>query len=117
VINPRSQVSRKKNYQQTLLKRGSTIGANATILCGIVIGEYAFVGAGSVVTKSVSAYELVTGNPAKQTGWISEHGDRLNFDSTGKAVCKETGELYQLTGNKVAKVSLGVGRARKSDNA
>lgn len=117
VINPRSQVSRKKNYQQTLLKRGATIGANATILCGIEIGEYAFVGAGSVVTKSVSAYELVTGNPAKQTGWISEHGDRLNFDSTGKAVCKETGELYQLTGNKVAKVSLGVGRARKSDNA
>jgi UDP-2-acetamido-3-amino-2,3-dideoxy-glucuronate N-acetyltransferase len=108
VMNPRSEVSRKEKYQKTFLRRGSTIGANATILCGIEIGKYAFIGAGSVVTKNVFPYALVVGNPATQVGWMSEHGGRLNFDSNGKAVCKESGEWYKLIDNKVKKVKVEV---------
>jgi len=104
VMNPRSDVSRKNNYQKTYLKKGSTIGANATILCGVEIGQYAFVGAGSVVTKSVLPYALMLGNPAKQQGWMSQYGQRLDFDSKGNAVCQESGERYELINNEVKKV-------------
>ena len=103
VINPRSAVSRKTNFKKTLVKRGATIGANATIICGVRISEYAFIGAGTVVTKNVAAYALVTGNPAKQTGWMSEHGNKLEFNSEGIAVCKTTGETYHLKNNAVEK--------------
>ncbi len=96
VINPRSAISRRHEYRQTLVKRGATIGANATIVCGVVIGEYAFVGAGSVVTKDVKPYALVVGNPARQIGWMSEYGHRLHFDEQGLAQCPESGQRYQL---------------------
>src|SRR6185503_13449577 len=89
VINPRSAVSRKNEYMQTLVRKGASIGANATIVCGNEIGEYAFIGAGAVVTKPVLPFALVTGNPARQTGWMSEHGHKLNFDEAGKANCPE----------------------------
>ena len=102
VINPRSQVSRKHEFMTTLVKKGATIGANATIVCGNEIGEYSFIGAGAVVTKPVPAYALVVGNPAKQTGWMSEYGCPLNFEN-GMAVCKESGEKYQLKNAKVTK--------------
>src|SRR5260221_1958786 len=104
VINPRSAISRKHQYLQTLVKKGATIGANATIICGNEIGEYAFIGAGTVVTKPVSPYALVTGNPAKQSGWMSEYGHRLQFDEKGIAVCKESNEKYKLEANKVRKI-------------
>lgn len=104
VINPRSAIARKNEYKQTVVKKGASIGANATIVCGNDIGEYAFVGAGAVVTKEVPAYALVVGNPSKQTGWISEYGHRLHFDEQGKAVCPESGEQYKLEQNKVSKV-------------
>ncbi len=104
VINPRSAVSRKNEYKATLVKKGATIGANATIICGTTIGEYAFIGAGAVVTKSVPAYALVVGNPSRQTGWVSEYGHKLEFDITGKAVCSESGETYQLINNLVKKI-------------
>jgi UDP-2-acetamido-3-amino-2,3-dideoxy-glucuronate N-acetyltransferase len=104
VINPRSAVSRKKKYQKTLIRRGATIGANATILCGIEIGQFAFIGAGAVVTKSVLAYALAAGNPARQMGWISEYGQRLHFDGDGKAVCKESHETYLLKEGVVKKI-------------
>src|SRR6188768_4106283 len=87
VINPRSAVSRKNEYKQTLVRKGASIGANATIICGNEIGEYAFIGAGAVITKPVPAYALVVGNPAKQIGWMSEHGHRLHFDEKGAAAC------------------------------
>src|SRR6188768_3475127 len=87
VINPRSAVSRKHEYKQTLVRKGASIGANATIICGNEIGEYAFIGAGAVITKPVPAYALVVGNPAKQIGWMSEHGHRLHFDEKGAAAC------------------------------
>lgn len=103
VINPRSAVSRKHEYMQTLVRKGATIGANATIVCGNEIGEYAFIGAGSVVTKPVPSYALVVGNPAKQIGWMSEHGHRLVFDDNHKAICKERGESYILDNNTVRK--------------
>jgi UDP-2-acetamido-3-amino-2,3-dideoxy-glucuronate N-acetyltransferase len=103
VINPRSAVSRKHEFKKTILKKGVTIGANATILCGITINEFAFIGAGSVVTKNVAAYALVTGNPAKQTGWMSEHGNKLNFNKEGVAVCSFSGEQYTLNNNTVEK--------------
>jgi UDP-2-acetamido-3-amino-2,3-dideoxy-glucuronate N-acetyltransferase len=96
VINPRSAVNRKNEYKKTLVRKGATIGANATILCGITIGEFAFIGAGAVITKDVKSYALVIGNPAKQTGWMSEHGYKLNFNSEGIAVCPETKEKYKL---------------------
>lgn len=104
VFNPRSAVSRKHEYMQTLVKRGASIGANATIVCGNEIGEYAFIGAGAVVTKPVPAYALVIGNPARQTGWMSEFGHKLSFDKEGKAVCPESGQQYELKNNKVSRI-------------
>jgi UDP-2-acetamido-3-amino-2,3-dideoxy-glucuronate N-acetyltransferase len=104
VINPRSALNRKNQFQKTLVKKGATIGANATIICGCEIGRYAFVGAGAVVTKSVPDYALVTGNPARQTGWMSEYGHRLHFDEKGKAACPESMEQYLLEQNKVRKI-------------
>ncbi|GHV46613.1 N-acetyltransferase [Bacteroidia bacterium] len=95
VINPRSFVSRKDEYKKTVLRRGSSVGANATIVCGNEIGEYALIGAGSVVTKSVKPYALMVGNPAKQIGWVSRNGHRLKFDENGIAVCPETNEHYK----------------------
>jgi len=104
VINPRSAVSRKHEYLKTLVKKGASIGANATIVCGNEIGEYAFIGAGAVVTKPVPAFALVIGNPARQTGWMSEHGHKLKFDASGKAVCPESGQEYLLSNNKVTRI-------------
>jgi UDP-2-acetamido-3-amino-2,3-dideoxy-glucuronate N-acetyltransferase len=103
VINPRSAVSRKNEYKQTLVRRGATIGANATVVCGIEIGRYAFIGAGAVVTKPVPDYALVMGNPARQTGWMSENGQKLQFDEQGRATCSATGEIYLLNGLTVTK--------------
>ncbi|HEY9170518.1 MAG TPA: DapH/DapD/GlmU-related protein [Lutibacter sp.] len=105
VINPRSAIIRKDEYKETLVKKGASIGANATIICGNEIGEYALIGAGAVVTKPVLPYALVVGNPSKQIGWISEYGHRLNFDEKGLATCVESGEKYQLVNNKVQKIS------------
>lgn len=104
VINPRSAIIRKHEYQQTLVKKGASIGANATIICGITIGEYAFIGAGTVVTKDVPAYALIVGNPGRQTGWISEYGHRLIFDTSGRAVCPESKEQYRLEAGIVSKI-------------
>ena len=104
VTNPRSAVNRKNQYAKTRVKTGATIGANATIVCGHDIGRFAFIGAGAVVTKSVPDYALVIGNPAKQTGWMSEVGHKLNFNQKGEAVCKESGENYLLRDGKVSKV-------------
>lgn len=104
VINPRSAIIRKDKYFITKVKKGASIGANATIVCGNEIGEYAFIGAGSVVTKNVPAYALVVGNPAKHTGWMSEYGHRLHFNNEGIAVCPESKEKYILKDNKVAKI-------------
>lgn len=105
VINPRSAIIRKGAYVKTLVKKGASIGANATIICGNDIGEYAFIGAGAVVTKQVLPYALVVGNPSKQLGWISEYGHRLNFNESGVATCLESGEKYQLKNNTVEKIS------------
>ena len=105
VINPRSAIARKNEYKKTIVKHGASIGANATIVCGHSIGEFAFVGAGSVVTKDVPAYALVVGNPSKQTGWISEYGHKLQFDKSGRALCSESGEHYILENNSVKKIS------------
>jgi UDP-2-acetamido-3-amino-2,3-dideoxy-glucuronate N-acetyltransferase len=102
VINPRSAVARKDEYRKTLVKKGASIGANATIVCGHNIGAYAFIGAGAVVTKEVPAYALVVGNPARQMGWMSRNGHKLNFDSQGFAVCPETGQRYQLKDKEVS---------------
>ena len=104
VTNPRSGVNRRGQYTKTLVKKGASIGANATIVCGHDIGEFAFIGAGAVVTKEVKPYALVVGNPAKQIGWMSEYGHRLNFDSEGIAVCEESGEKYQLKDDYVSKL-------------
>ncbi len=94
VINPRAFIPRKEEYKETLVKRGVSIGANATIVCGITIGEYAMIGAGAVVTKDVKPYALVYGNPAKEEAWVSRSGHKLSFDDEGKATCPETGEQY-----------------------
>ena len=104
VINPRSAINRKDEYKQTIVKKGATIGANATIVCGHNIGEYALVGAGAVVTKEIKAFALVVGNPAKQIGWVSEYGHRLTFDEKGIATCIESNEQYQLTDNNIDKI-------------
>ena len=104
VVNPRSGVNRRGQYTKTTVKKGASIGANATIVCGHDIGEYAFIGAGSVVTKHVPDYALVVGNPARQIGWMSEFGHRLNFDENGIAICPESNEKYKLEENKVRKV-------------
>lgn len=105
VINPRSAVNRKHEYATTLVKRGATIGANATIVCGHNIGAFAFVGAGAVITRDVPAYALVIGNPARQTGWMSEYGQKLQFGPDGLAVCSESGEKYRLEKGIVTKVN------------
>lgn len=103
VINPRSHVNRRGEYACTTVKKGASIGANATIVCGNDIGEYAFVGAGAVVTKTIDPYALVVGNPAIQIGWISEYGIRLHFDDKGFATCPESGETYELRNGAVTK--------------
>ena len=105
VVNPRSAVNRRGTYSKTIVKKGASIGANATIVCGHDIGEYAFVGAGAVVTKTVPAYALVVGNPSKQIGWMSEFGHRLEFDESGIAICEESNEKYRLENNNVSKIS------------
>lgn len=105
VINPRSAVVRKNEYKQTFVRQGATIGANATIVCGITIGKYAFVGAGAVVIKNIPDYALVVGNPARQTGWMSEYGHKLKFESNGIAVCPESQDRYQLENGKVSKLN------------
>ena len=104
VINPRSGFIRKEEYMRTVVKKGASIGANATIICGNSIGKYAFVGAGAVVTKEVPDYALVVGNPSKNIGWMSEFGQRLNFDNTGIALCDNTGLKYKLSNNLVQKI-------------
>lgn len=104
VINPRSAINRKSEYMKTIVKKGASIGANATIVCGNNIGEYSFIGAGAVVTKEIKPYALVVGNPSKQIGWVSEYGHRLEFNEKGIAVCKESGQEYQLEDNLVKKV-------------
>jgi UDP-2-acetamido-3-amino-2,3-dideoxy-glucuronate N-acetyltransferase len=104
VINPRSAVNRRNEYMKTTVRKGASIGANATIVCGNDIGAYAFIGAGAVVVKEVKPYALVVGNPSRQIGWISEYGHRLNFDENGIAVCPESKEKYQLKNNLVNKI-------------
>ncbi len=101
VINPRSAINRKSEYAKTVVKKGATIGANATVVCGHDIGRYAFIGAGAVVTKHIPDYALVMGNPARQTGWMSEFGHKLNFDKDGFAVCSESNQRYQLINGQV----------------
>lgn len=103
VVNPRSAVNRRGMYSKTVVKKGASIGANATIVCGHDIGAFAFIGAGAVVTKTVPAYALVVGNPARQIGWMSEYGHRLEFDNDGRAVCPESNEVYHLNNNRVKK--------------
>lgn len=103
VMNPRSAVNRRNQYLKTVVKKGVSIGANATIVCGNPIGEYAFIGAGAVVTKEVPAYALLVGNPAKQIGWMSSYGHRLAF-TNGEATCPESGEVYKLENNKVTRI-------------
>ena len=104
IINPRSAIVRKNEYNTTLVKKGASIGANATIVCGNTIGEYALVGAGAVVTKDVLPFALVVGNPSKQIGWVSEYGNRLYFDENNEAICKESGEKYTYLNDEVRKV-------------
>ncbi len=104
VINPRSAIIRKAEYKETLVKKGASIGANATIICGITIGEFAMVGAGAVVTKDVKPYALIVGNPARQMGWVSEYGHKLAFDANNLATCKESNQVYKLIHNHVVKV-------------
>jgi UDP-2-acetamido-3-amino-2,3-dideoxy-glucuronate N-acetyltransferase len=103
VINPRSAVVRREEYKETLVRSGASIGANATVICGNEIGAYAMVGAGAVITKPVAPYALVVGNPARQIGWVSEYGHRLNFDGEGFAVCLESGDKYKILDNVVVK--------------
>jgi UDP-2-acetamido-3-amino-2,3-dideoxy-glucuronate N-acetyltransferase len=104
VINPRSAVNRRGEYLRTLVKTGASIGANATIVCGHDIGRFAFIGAGAVVTKEVPDYALVVGNPARQTGWMSEFGHKLEFDANGEATCPESGQRYKLENGRVARL-------------
>jgi UDP-2-acetamido-3-amino-2,3-dideoxy-glucuronate N-acetyltransferase len=104
IVNPRSAVVRKDQYVKTLVRRGASIGANATIVCGIEIGEFAFIGAGAVVIRDVPAFGLVVGNPAKQIGWMSEFGHQLKFDEKGLAKCPESGQTYTLENGKVRKI-------------
>jgi len=104
VTNPRSAVNRRGEYLKTIVKKGATIGANATVVCGHDIGEFAFIGAGAVVTKNIPAYALVVGNPSQQIGWMSEFGHRLNFNEKGIAICPESGEKYHLNNNTVNKI-------------
>ena len=105
VINPRSAISRKHEIRETVIGKGATVGANATVICGNEIGAHAFIGAGTVVTRPVPDYALVTGNPARQTGWISAYGHKLYFDETGFAVCSRSGERYRLSDGQVTRIS------------
>jgi UDP-2-acetamido-3-amino-2,3-dideoxy-glucuronate N-acetyltransferase len=105
VINPRSAIIRKDEYKTTLVKKGASIGANATIICGVTIGEFALIGAGSVITKDVKPYELVYGNPAKHKGWVSEYGHTLNFNIHGTAICPESNQEYQIDNHIVKRIS------------
>lgn len=104
IVNPRSAVIRRDQYVKTLVKKGASIGANATIVCGHDIGKFAFIGAGAVVTKEVPDYALFIGNPAKLAGWMSEYGHRLHFNDEGIAVCKESGQKYQIKNNEVTRI-------------
>ena len=104
VINPRSAVSRKDQFKPTMIRKGATIGANATIVCGNEIGDYAFIGAGAVVTKNILPYALVVGNPAKQVGWMSEFGHQLDFNDKNIAFCKESGQEYFINNNQVTRI-------------
>ena len=104
VYNPRSAINRKSEYKETYVERGATIGANATLICGIRVGKYSFIGAGTVVTRDVPAYALVVGNPGRQIGWMSEFGERLLFDDEGWGRCPYSGDQYQLVNNKVTKI-------------
>jgi UDP-2-acetamido-3-amino-2,3-dideoxy-glucuronate N-acetyltransferase len=105
VTNPRSAVNRRSQYDRTLVRKGATIGANATVVCGHTIGAFAFIGAGAVVTRDVPDYALVVGNPARQTGWMSEYGHRLHFDEKGVATCPESGQRYGLEGKSVRRLT------------
>lgn len=104
VTNPRSAINRRGQYTATLVKKGATIGANATVICGHNIGEYALIGAGAVITKDVAPYALVVGNPSRQIGWVSEYGHRISFDNDGLAVCPESGQNYRLANGKVSRI-------------
>ena len=104
VINPRSAIKRQNEYLRTIVRKGATIGANATIVCGNNIGQYAFIGAGAVVTKEVKPYALVVGNPSKQVGWISEYGHRLTFDENNEAICMESKQKYRLENNTIIRL-------------
>jgi UDP-2-acetamido-3-amino-2,3-dideoxy-glucuronate N-acetyltransferase len=104
IINPRSAVIRRDLYVKTMVRRGASIGANATIICGNEIGEYALIGAGAVITKNVKPFALVVGNPGRQSGWVSEYGHKLSFDRDGVAVCPESGQKYKLSEERVIKV-------------
>lgn len=105
VVNPRSAVSRKDQYLKTHVGKGASIGANATIVCGHTIGEYAMIGAGAVVTKDIPPYALVVGNPSRQIGWVSEYGHRLSFNEKGIATCPESNQQYLLEGGVVTRIS------------
>ena len=105
IINPRSAIIRKDSYISTIVEKGASIGANSTIICGNRIGKYSFIGAGAVVTKEVKPYALVVGNPARQTGWMSEYGQKLRFDDKGFATCPESGEKYRIQEGNVIKVN------------
>ncbi|MCT4665864.1 MAG: acetyltransferase [Flavobacteriales bacterium] len=104
IINPRSAVNRRGNYATTLVEKGASIGANATIICGNTIGRFALIGAGAVVTKNIPPYALVVGNPAKHIGWVSEYGHRLEFDDNQQAICPESGQQYQLKDQTVTRI-------------
>lgn len=104
IINPRSAVIRRDLYVKTIVRHGASIGANATIICGNEIGEYALIGAGTVITKNVKPFALVMGNPGRQTGWVSEYGHKLSFDRDGFALCPESGQKYRLSEERVTKV-------------
>ncbi|MRR20160.1 N-acetyltransferase [bacterium] len=103
IINPRSAVIRRDQYVTTMVRRGASVGANATIVCGNEIGQYSLIGAGAVITKPVKPYALVVGNPARQTGWVSEYGHKLSFDESGTAICPESGQQYRLSGGEVTR--------------
>ena len=105
IVNPRSAVVRKDKYVKTHVQKGASIGANATVVCGNTIGSFAMVGAGAVITKDVSPYALVVGNPARQIGWVSEYGHRLEFDESGKATCEESGQEYLLENDEVTRIA------------
>ena len=105
VVNPRSAINRRNEFTETIVKKGASIGANATIVCGNNIGAYAFIGAGAVVVKEIPAYALVVGNPSKQIGWVSEYGHRLEFNKQGLAVCQESQQQYRLENNLVVRLS------------